>query len=48
VKPVGVIIVDEQGVRLARIPEKASGLERLGDAIVHVVDKRKRDSGDED
>jgi uncharacterized spore protein YtfJ len=47
VKPVGVIIVDEGGVRLARIPDKASGLERLGDAIVHVVDKRKRDDGDD-
>jgi uncharacterized spore protein YtfJ len=48
VKPVGVIIVDDQGVRLARIPDKASGLERLGDAIVHVVDKRRRGDGDED
>jgi uncharacterized spore protein YtfJ len=45
VKPVGVIIVDEGGVRLARIPDKPSGLERLGDAIAQVVDKRKRDDG---
>ena len=37
VKPVGVIIVDEGGVRLARIPDKPSGLERLGDAIAQRV-----------
>jgi uncharacterized spore protein YtfJ len=47
VKPVGVIIVDEGGVRLARIPDKPSGLERLGDAIAQVVDKRKRDDDDD-
>lgn len=48
IKPVGVIIVDDQGVRLARIPDKASGLERLGDAIVHIVDKNRRGAGDDD
>lgn len=48
IKPVGVIIIDEDGVRLARVPDKPSGLDRLGDAITNAVERRKESGGDED
>ncbi len=40
VKPIALIIVDENGVRLAPIPEAPSGIEKLGGAIAGILEKR--------
>ncbi len=49
VKPVAVIIVDANGVRIERIPEEPSGLSKLGAAIADAIQRRgRRDEDDED
>jgi uncharacterized spore protein YtfJ len=48
VKPIAVIIIDPQGVRLEPIPEAPSGLGKLAGAIGEALEKRnaKQGSGD--
>jgi uncharacterized spore protein YtfJ len=40
IKPVAVIIVDKNGARLERIPERPGGFERLGTAFASLFEKR--------
>jgi uncharacterized spore protein YtfJ len=40
IKPIAVIIVDENGARLEPIPERPSGFEKLGSAIANVLETR--------
>jgi uncharacterized spore protein YtfJ len=43
VKPVAVIIVDESGVRVERIPDPPSGLSKLGVALADALERRRAD-----
>jgi uncharacterized spore protein YtfJ len=47
VKPVAVLIISDDGVRLEPIPEPTSGLERVGEAIAGAL-KRRSDPSDAD
>jgi uncharacterized spore protein YtfJ len=40
IKPIAVIIVDENGARLEPIPERPSGFEKLGTAIANTLETR--------
>lgn len=47
VKPIAVMVISDEGVRLEPIPEPASGFDRIGDAIAGAL-QRRRDSSDAD
>lgn len=40
IKPIAVIIVDQNGARLEPIPERPSGFEKLGSAIANALETR--------
>jgi uncharacterized spore protein YtfJ len=40
IKPIAVIVVDENGARLEPIPEQPSGFEKLGAAIANTLETR--------
>ena len=48
VKPIAILVISEQGVRLEPIPESPSGIDRLGRAIAGVLEKRAGNSGADD
>lgn len=47
VKPIAVLIIEDGAVRLERIPEEPSGLDKLGVAIAGALERRNEKSGSE-
>jgi uncharacterized spore protein YtfJ len=47
VKPVAVLVIQDGNVRLEPIPEPASGLGRLGNAIADTLDRRSQKTDDD-
>lgn len=48
VKPIAVLIIQEGSVRLERIPDAPSGLDKLGAAVAHALERRGASSGSHD
>lgn len=48
IKPVAVLVVDANGVRLAPIPEPPSGLDKLGGALASALEQRSAGRKDSD
>lgn len=44
VKPIAVLVIEDGAVRLERIPEPPSGLDKLGAAVAEVLDRRREKS----